>query len=1010
MVKFLINRPIAVIMTFVAFFIFGVVAYFRLPVSLMPDIAIPEITVQASFPNSSANEMENAVSQIIRAKLLQLSNLNDLQCQTRNGSAVVRLKFEYGTDINLAFIETNEKIDAIVNYLPKGMERPKIIKASATDIPVFYLNVSLNNFSEDRFLELSAFCENVLKRHIEQLPRVAMTDMSGQTTPRIIIEPNRPAMNALGLNLNDIKTALTENNVELGNLSVNDGLYQYNVRFSSILRTADDIANIYLRAGDKIVQMRDLARVFLTKAKPRGMFTTGNKPAITLAIIKQANARMDDMKGELNGLIEYFVEKYPDLNFEIAQDQTQLLDYSISNLESSLIVGILLVMVVMLVFLRNPRSSFLVCVTIPVSVIISLLFFMFSGLSVNIISLSGLILAVGMMIDNSIIVIDNINQHYDTHRNLQKAVVDATTEVITPLLSSVLTTCAIFIPMIFLSGISGALFFDQAITVAIGLGASYIVSITLLPTLFYLLFKNHIHKNKPLPRIYNFFDKYLNFEDGYERGFDFVFRHRQVVFISFLMLLPVTFLLFNVVNKEKLPSFEQTELIAKIDWNESVNIDENKKRIEKLFSGIDSLILQKNTMIGEQQFLLDRDNSMTVTEASVYVKASSARNLEVIEKYINSFVIKQFRLAKIEFEPPQNIFESLFSTDEGLLTARIFQKNKNEEMQPSKLIALTDSLDQLLQNRNPNRIPVDEYISIVIDFERLFLYNVSHATLLNTLKTAFNEYEIGQLKSSTRFVPIVLGDSEQLITEILNTLKVENADKEAIPVKALIKTERKPAFKTIIAGKDGRYLPLTIDANNDDCVSAMNVVKAAFSKNSDFDVAFSGSYFSQRILFRELMIVFGVSLLLLYFILAAQFESLVQPLIVLIEVPIDLAGALLMLWLFGSSLNIMSMIGIVVMSGIVINDSILKIDTINHLRTMPNYDLITAIKIGGHRRIRSIIMTSLTTIFALVPFAFGSGMGAELQLPLSLAMIGGMILGTVVSLYFIPLLYWYLYR
>ena len=265
MIKFLIQRPIAVLMAFTACFIIGLVTYSTLPISLLPDIAIPEITVQVSAANTSARELENTIVKPLRSQLIQVSTLKDIHSESRDGAGIIRLSFEFGTNTDLAFIEVNEKIDAAMNYLPKETERPKVIKASATDIPVFYLNLTLKNDSaysttttgQQSFLDLCEFAESVIKRRIEQLEEVAMVDVTGLVERQVQIVPDEDKLAMMGLAVEDIESALSSNNVEPGSMTVRDGYYEYNIKFSTLLRTAEDVENIYLRKGDRIVQLKD---------------------------------------------------------------------------------------------------------------------------------------------------------------------------------------------------------------------------------------------------------------------------------------------------------------------------------------------------------------------------------------------------------------------------------------------------------------------------------------------------------------------------------------------------------------------------------------------------------------------------------------------------------------------------------------------------------------------------------------------------------------------------------
>ena len=498
MIKFLLQRPIAVLMAFTACFILGLATYFSLPVSLLPDIAIPEITVQVAGENRSARELENTIVKPIRLQLMQLSGLRDIKSEARDGSGIIRLSFDFGTNTELAFIEVNEKIDAAMNYLPRDAERPRVVKASATDIPVFCLNLTLRSDKggeqdEEAFLNLSEFAETVIKRRIEQLPEVAMVDMTGQVGRELQIVPDRAMMEMAGITQEDIEMALTANNIEPGSMTVRDGYYEYNIKFSTLLRTEEDVRNIYLRKGGRIFQLKDLSKISIIPEKSAGASLSAGKRAVTLAVIKQADENMDNMKEALQETMDYFAGIYPDIEFSISRNQTELLDYTISNLKQNLSLGFVFICIVAVLFLGDVKSPAVIGLSMVVSLVISLLFFYLFNMSLNIISLSGLILALGMMIDSSIVVTENIAQYRARGETLERACDLGTTEVITPMLSSTLTTIAVFVPLVFMSGIAGAIFYDQAFAVTVGLMVSYFTGIGLLPVLYKLVY---MHGNR----------------------------------------------------------------------------------------------------------------------------------------------------------------------------------------------------------------------------------------------------------------------------------------------------------------------------------------------------------------------------------------------------------------------------------------------------------------------------------------------------------------------------------
>jgi len=1012
MIKFLIHRPIAILMTFIAILLLGGVATGLLPVSLMPNVDIPEITVQVERPGVSVRELENTMVRPLRQRLMQVAHLDNISSEAHEGAAIIRLRFKYGSDINYAFIDVNEKVDAAMHSMPKDVDRPAIIKASATDLPVFYINVSskdaVNNTS--RFMELCEFTQAVIRKRLEQLPQVAMVDVTGQLWPELYLLPNAERMQSLGLQEASIRKVLNENNITLGSLQVIDGQYQYNIRFSNALRSVDDVRMLYLKANGRLLQLNDIAEIGIRPQRREGLFLQGQQDALSLAIIKQSDARMEDLKEEVDHLMGIFRRDFPELELTLVHDQTSILKFAIDNLQQSLVIGGLLAFLIM--FLGDLRSPWLIGISIPVSLVISLLFFHLLGLSLNIISLSGLILGVGMMIDNSIIVIDNITQRMQRGDTLAQSCINGTNEVMRPLISSVLTTCAVFLPLIFLSGISGALFYDQAIAVAIGLGVSLIVSVTLLPTLYRLFWlradRRRISKAVKSPKKKMF--QVLNYETAYENGWHWVFLHRRWMMPVFLILIVVGAVLAWHMKKERFPAFQQDELVVNIDWNERIHLKENRSRVIKLLEQVGGQSELANAFVGRQQYLMHKDLDLSANEAVIYLQMATAQDMNRAEQALEKTMRKQFPKASISFRFPETIFERLFADREAPFVTRVSSPKTKGAPEVSELDSLVNTLQDHFRDANIAPVSTDQQLEVRVKREQLALYEVQQSTLFAKLKAALNAHQIGILRSRTFYIPIVLSDKAKTLSAILKELKIPNQKGKEIPLNQLVDIKRTLSYKTLYGGKDGEYVPIPFASTGEQLASDLiRKVRGVVQKHFDMNLSFSGKIFSSQKLLHELLIVMCIALALLYFILAAQFESFSQPLIVLLEVPMDIAGALGLLWLFGGTINLMAMIGIIVMSGIIINDSILKIDTINQLRRQ-GMGLIEAIETAGHRRLKPILMTSLTTILALLPFLFQSDMGSMLQRPLALTVIGGMTLGTLISLYFIPLCYYYLYR
>ena len=1019
MVKFLLQRPIAVLMAFTACFIIGLVTYHTLPVSLLPDIAIPQITVQVTGENTSARELENTVVAPVRRQLLQVAGLREIKSETRDGAGIIRLEFDFGVNTDLAFIEVNEKIDAAMNSLPKEVARPKAIKASATDIPVLYLNMTLKNdraygdTDEESFLNLCELAENVVKRRIEQLPEVAMADITGVPGRMLQIVPDREKLAITGISVEDIENALAANNVEPGSMLVRDGYYEYNIRVATVLRTPDDVENIYIRKGERLMQLKDLCKVNVVSQKSQGLSLAGGKRAVTLAIIKQSDENMDVMKDKLKETTDYFASLYPDIEFDVCRNQTELLDYTISNLQENLTIGFLLIFIVAILFLGDVRSPMIIGISMVVAIVVTFFFFYFCKVSLNVISLSGLILAVGMMIDSSIIVTENISQYRERGYSLMQACAVGTTEMITPMLSSSLTTVAVFVPLIFMSGIAGAIFMDQAFSITVGLMISYITGIMLLPVLYLLFYRIGGNKRNLLTERFDNLVKSNWLESFYDNGVDWVFAHKKLCVSLTASTLPLCVFFFYFMEKERMPQIEQDELVMRIEWNENIHVDENRSRVDTLLMAVEGMsILEHTAYVGMQDYLLNDGSELSTTESELYFKTDTPADIRPLQDTLADKVRTNYPLAVVTFSPPENIFEKLFVTGEADVVAELYPSERNHSFDAAGL----KQMERKIHARTgveAEGIAFREQLNLVVDRERLLLYNVSYHELTRVLRTAFKENKISTLRSYQQYLPVGIAGEEKTVNDVLSSTLVRTATGETgevnyIPISALVKVIPSEDLKSITAGKNGEYIPISYYEVKD-AHGLMKDVKHAVDEAKEWEVDFSGSFFSNEKMMGELAVILLVSILLMYFILCAQFESFLQPLIVLVEIPIDISFALVSLWIFGHTLNLMSAIGIIVTCGIVVNDSILKLDSINELRKAGT-PLTEAIHTAGRRRLRPIIMTSLTTIFAMVPLLFTSDMGSELQKPLSIAMIGSMLLGTLVSLFIIPLIYWFIYR
>jgi multidrug efflux pump subunit AcrB len=1005
MIRFLIYRPVSVVVIYLACCLLAIWRLGELPASLLPDIDIPEISILVEQEGFTALEIDNRLLQPLRQRLLQVGGINRMESSAGHETGVIRLRFNYGRDIDYAFLEVNEKVDLSLSQIPEGVSRPRVVRASAGELPAFYLSLSYqqsDSLGSSSMVELSDFADQIVRRRLEQLEAVALVDINGLRAKQIVIRPRRDLFVSLGLDQYDIQQALETANLSLGTIRVKERQYEYIMRLGQPLSSVEDIRKSALRIGERVFTLEELAEVRLLEQPPRGTYLFNGQPGINLAVIKNSEARTKDLEREVDEVIHVLQNENPDIRFEKNRDQLFLLNYSISNLRQSLLLGGFLATLIIFLFYRNWRIPAIIAVILPLSVLLSLLFFDLFSLSIDIISLSGIILGLGLMIDNGIIVLDNIGQFSEKEPSIAQACIQGTNEMIRPLLSSMLTTCSVFLPLILLSGLAGALFWSQAIAVSIGLTISYLISITLLPVLYFVLIKNREKLNQSIGRA-SFWQK------AYHWGFHWSFRY-PVLIVAFAVLFVFGGWFFGRnLAFQQLPEIPQTAFEMYLDWNEPIRTEAAEERLLELFTKLPDPRPAYYAHIGQQQYLLNYDPEQQSSVVHIYIAHENEDDGKRLQFYLDSLLEVSFPTSSRRFLAEKTIFEQLFPTGETSLNIGLRLPGGSSE---SRQLEAYHAFSKSLKSAYPQVIlkpPVlEEQVILVPNREKLLLYDISSDQLFEELQSALNSRNLLRLYQGNNTIPVVVSNSGRDLDQMLREFQIVSSEGQRIPVQYLIRQEKQQSLRRIYASRNGQYLPIQIRGLAPEQVIAF--LDQYERQRPEVNFELSGPYLDNQLLFDELLKVMLVSLLLLFFIMAAQFESLLQPLIILVEIPISLSGSLIVLYLGGSSLNAMAFIGMVVTAGIIINDSIIKIDTINRLRRSGQYSIREAIHEGGKKRVNPIIMTSLTSILAVIPFLWGQDLGASLQKPLALALIGGMTVGTMVSLWLIPLLYALIYK
>lgn len=993
MLRFLLLRPIAVCTTLIVVLALSVLAWLNLPVSLMPPLDAPHITVAVKCPGRAPGEVEENFLSAIRETLMTLNGLLNVESVAHSETGTVMLVFKHGTPMDLAYIEVNEKIDRLGNVLPKGFDRPLVMRAVASDIPVLRIHVVPDQPEDLPVISELAF--NVLKRRIEQIDGVGLVDLNGTIKKNISITLNEPKLKSLNISAAYLATKIQEANIELGSISVRDGNYRYFLKIAPALKGIADLEKlpIVLPNNGGYLHLGEVANIVWDVEPHQGLHLFQNKPGVVLAVHKQPDSRMPDLMPKLYSAVEQFKADYPQMQFSVTQDQSQLLTLSLQNMNSSLFWGGLFAFAVLFLFMGNWREPLVMGIVLPVSLVLAFSCLWLFGLSLNVISLSGLALGLGMLVDNSVVVIDSIMMKRRDGESVMQSCIDGTSEVMAPLLSSALTNLAVFVPLIFMSGITGDLFFDQALSVAAILLASMFCTFVLVPLMYLMLFKGRVTSLKEDSR------SFLWMRRLYHRSFLIMWKYKKASMGAMLLLFPVAGLLYMYLPKQAFPEIARTETIVSVDWSEPIGLDENRNRIVELanFSGAE--VSEVDAGFRQYTFGLEQ---YPVQQASLYLMFQSSAERNVANQKITNW-FRQYPKAQFSLSNAPNPFEQVFTRQGPTLEARFRDVASKKQISIEK----ADSLQSLVMNTSSTAkrgkgFEKETVISIKPDLNKMALFQIKLETLMDELKRLFNDWPVTDLKSFHENTSIVFRTDRTNFFEKISQSSLLSEGGSRFPLYQFIEIVYKEDYRTITADQAGIYQSMEFEEV--DVLLKNNEIKDIASKfNTVMD--WSGEWFANEENRTALIWIMAVSLLLMYFILTAEFESFTQPFLVLISFPIGLAGGLGLLWLMGESINIMSGIGLVVVLGILDNDAILKIDRINRLRkTLP---LEQAIERAGLDRLKPIVMNTLTNVLAITPIIFSSGLGADLQRPVAIATIGGLILATFAAVYFIPLMYWF---
>ena len=1000
-----IRRPVATAMVYLMLVVVGLVALRTLPVDLLPKIEFTELTVRVRYPNVGPEEIEQIITDPIENVVSGLPNLERITSQSEEGSSRIRLRFGRGTDIDEAANDLRAALDLIRDDLPIEAETPQIFKLDLDMIEV----ISLAATSTRDLERLTRLIENDLARRFEQIPGVGAITVRGGIRREIRVDLRRDRLRASGLTALDVQQALLRENITLPAGSVKSGTNDLYVRAMGEYPSVEAVARTVVssRRG-KPIRVRDIAEVRDSYEDARYMVEMNGAPAVSVGIQKQSGANTVAVAEAVRSEMARINRERDDVHLSVVSDQSEFIRQSIDSVRSSTLWGSLLAILVLYFFLRSRSSTAIIAVSIPVSVIATFGLLFFGGMTLNQMTFGGLALGVGLIVDSAIVVLESIvRKREESELASEEAARVGAREVSGAIIASTLTTCVIFLPVVFARTTSGALFQALALVVVFALACSLLVALTLVPMLASRFLTVRDRAAREASR---FFTGFRRLEARYTELLSTAIRHRGRVFAATGTLLGVALLLWPLIPVELAPRTEADEIDIELEMARGTNIAVARSYLDELERKVRGVLPEEDIKIVSTEVRGDSAAVELKLEARDRRSMGSTEMADRVRRAVDG----QVPGAEIDVEAQQGLWmlNRVFSSGGGNaveIELRGWDLGRADRIaadirhRMERLPGITDVRVSRREGQPEERLELDR--------ERIAEVGLSVQEVGRTLMANVGGLEAGRYREGGDEFPIVvrLRPEDRLHASDLDNVVLRTPAGEIVPLSALVERRRGrgPVEIERVDGQRVTYVSANLESGValGDAVEGIRDALGELPLPEGFALVFGGQYEEQQKARRDFTVAIVMALVLVYMLMAAQFERFVDPLIVMLSVPVALVGVVPALLLTGTTLNIQSLMGLMMLIGIVVNNAIVLVDAVNLLRREYRMGAAEAVIEAGRLRLRPILMTTGTTVLGLFPLALGLGTGAEIQAPLARVVIGGLLASTLVTLVLIPVAY-----
>ena len=1016
LIRLCFRRPVAVGSVTALLVVLSAVAYVRLPVALLPDLGYPALTVWTAYPDVPPERVEETVTKPVEEAVAGTEGLERVTARSQLGGSLVELRFGWNTDLDRALLGVREQINRLGDRLPEAAEQPVVLRIDPSERPIMMLALRGAQRDTTRAQPVAAPQENlqdlsrlrevgreVIGRRLEQLRDVARVRVTGGYQREVTVQVDEDRLAALGLGLGDVEQALDRANVSLPGGTLRRGPFRYAVEVSGEFRSADDVAEtVIARQQGRAVRLSDVATTKMGVQERRGLVRYDGQEALLLLVERRPDANTVRAAAEVRAALGSLEQELTDVQLDVVVDESVFIERAIGGVVQAVLLGGLLAIVVLFAFLRRLRPLGAVAVAVPLSIALTLIGFELLGVTFNMIALSGLALGVGLLVDNAIIVVENVARLREEDLGPVEAARQGAEEVAGAILASTLTTISVFLPITFVEGLAGRLFRDQSLAVVASLLASLLVALTVVP----LILRTDAEPDDPDADAGHGATRLPRLLAAYERALEGCLNHPGRVLAGALVVLVGAGALGWTLPREVVPSADQGRVEAHLTMAPGTDLPIVKERAAAVAKRARETAGATHVLgdLGERSTArLELDPRPPYEADLTFLLPDSVHAQQAAARLQAASVPPD---VTVEVRPAQTRLEELLSPAESdLLIDLVAEERRQTREVVDTLLQRLRARPELTGVRRAEAANVPAY-QLHLKREMMARYDVGPEAVGRALEAAARGRTATQLRQVNEEVPIVVHSRDVASVEALLNRDLETPTGR-LPLRRFVTAERAELPAALLRSGQAPVVRLVADvAEGQGLSDAVTAVQHSLSATLPTGVR--GSVGGANRAFRESLRAVGwsllLSLLLVYLILTAQFERLRQPLVILAAVPLAAAGVAAVLWITGQTINLMSLTGCVVLVGIVVNDAIIKVDFINQRRAR-GMNLREAIEAAGRARFRPILMTTITTVLGLLPLALGLGAGAEIRAPLAIAIVGGLLSATVLTLLVVPVLY-----